>query len=335
MKEMVKATSIVLTIWFSVFIVPSVGFADLAATVFRQPEIVDSSDRFHKDYFRSDITSPIVLSENSIKKSVLFAAQNKNSFNKESDNSSFPQRVLRDLSHAWDVTLSDFTYIYSSPTRINTEYALWVGGFLALGGVVFAYDQEIYDAIHRNKNHKLYKPFMNLGEACEDLGYMGFTNKYFFAALFTGYLLDNKTMMNISADILESFGVAALGKNSTMWLAGRYGPALDMGPRHFRSFDGRSMPSGHSSAIMQFSTIMANHIDYLPFKIVAYTCATSVLFQRITSDHHWPSDVYVGAIYGRLISRTIMKRANSRRMKITPAQFYGGDGNGFQITYGF
>ncbi|MFC1538618.1 phosphatase PAP2 family protein [Candidatus Latescibacterota bacterium] len=335
MKKMIKATIIVIMFWLSVFLIPSVCFSDFTATIFRQPEIVDNSSRFCKDFFRPDIISPHVQPENSINKSVLFAAQNNNRNNMDSDNPSFPKKVVRDIRHAWDVTLSDFTYIYSSPARMNKEYALWVGGFLALGGVIFAYDQEIYDAIHRNKDHKLYKPFLNLGEACEDLGYMGFTNKYFFAALFTGYLLDNKLMMNISGDILESFGVAALGKNTTMWSVGRYGPALDMGPRHFRSFDGRSMPSGHSSAIMQFSTVMANHIDYLPFKIVAYTCATSVLFQRVTSDHHWPSDVYVGATYGRLISRTLMKRANARRLKVTPAQFYGGDGTGFQITYGF
>ena len=334
MKEMIKAAFIVITVWFSAFLVPSIGYAERAATVLRQPEMVNSHNRFRKEISRPDISGPYLQTKTSINKSVEFAAKN-TSRTRDMGNPSFPRRVGRDLRHAWDVTLSDFTYIYSSPSRIDKGYALWLGGFFALGGVIFAYDQEIYDAIHRNKNHKLYKPFMNLGEACEDLGYMGFTNKYFFAALFTGYLIENETMMNISGDILESFGVAALGKNSTMWTVGRYGPALDMGPRHFRLFDGRSMPSGHSSAIMQFSTIMANHIDYLPFKIAAYTCATSVLFQRVTSDHHWPSDVYVGATFGRLIAQTISRRANSRRLKVTPTQFYGSDGNGFQVTYGF
>ncbi|MFC1489701.1 phosphatase PAP2 family protein [Candidatus Latescibacterota bacterium] len=335
MKNMIKARFIISTILILIFLIPSAGYADSASTVFHQLENAGSSEQFQYDFFRPNIISTYLPKDNSINKSVLFAAQNNNWIKNDSGNPSFHKRVIRDIRHAWDVTLSDFTYIYSSPARINKGSALWIGGFLALGGVIFAYDQEIYDAIHRNKDHKLYKPFLNLGEACEDLGYMGFTNKYFFAALFTGYLIENETMMNISADILESFGVAALGKNTTMWGVGRYGPALDMGPRHFKSFDGRSMPSGHSSAVMQFSTVMAKHIDYLPFKIAAYTCATSVLFQRITSDHHWPSDVYVGATYGRLIASTIMKRANNRRLKVTPAQFYGSDGTGFQVTFGF
>ena len=244
----------------------------------------------------------------------------------------FGNRLLRDLHAAFRTTASDIKYIYTAPARMNRRHALWLGGILTVGGVLFAYDQELYDAIKRNQSDKYYRPIRKAGEFFEPLGYMGFTNKYIFAALFLGYLAGSDPVVEASSDILEHFLVASIGKNLMMNLAGRRGPTIEEGARSFDFGEGRSFPSGHSLAITQLATVLAHHIRYRPFQIAIYGMAGTVLLQRITSDHHWPSDVYGGALYGWLISRELLKRKEERRIRITPLN-RGGAGLG--LSFGF
>ena len=201
--------------------------------------------------------------------------------------------------------------------------------------MLFACDQEIYDALKRNEDNTYYRPVRDAGEFFEPLGYMGFTNKYLFAALIIGYVADIEPMVSISSDILEHFLVASVGKNLTMTVVGRKGPMVEEGPRSFRFNDGRSFPSGHSLTITQLATVLAHHIPYRPFQVAVYGMAGTVLLQRITSDHHWPSDVYGGALYGWIISHELLKRRENRRIKITPSTWDGRGGTGLTVSFGF
>lgn len=243
----------------------------------------------------------------------------------------FGNRLLHDLHSALRTTASDIRHIYTTPARMELRHALWVGGILTVGGVLFAYDQELYDALKRNQSDRYYRPIRKAGEFFEPLGYMGFTNKYLFAALFLGYLAGSDPVVEVSSDILEHFLVASIGKNLMMNLAGRRGPMVEEGARSFDFGEGRSFPSGHSLAITQLATVLAHHIRYRPFQIAIYGTAGTVLLQRITSDHHWPSDVYGGALYGWLISRELLKRKENRRIRITPLSR---EGTGLGLSFG-
>jgi len=253
----------------------------------------------------------------------------------DSDPSSAKQRLFRDLGWAVKITSSDIKHIYTSPARINTRSALWLGGILAVGGVLFTYDQEIYDALKRNEDHEYYRPIRDVGEFFEPLGYMGFTNKFLFAALVIGYAVRIEPMVEICFDVLEHFLVASGGKNLMMVLAGRKGPMIGKGPRSRTFNDGRSFPSGHSLAITQLASVLSHHTDYVPFKVAAYGIAGTVLLQRITSDHHWPSDVYGGAVYGWVVSRELLKKKESRKIRITPTKWDEEKGAGLIVTFGF
>jgi membrane-associated phospholipid phosphatase len=245
------------------------------------------------------------------------------------------KRMVRDLACAAKKTYADFKFIYTAPTRLTSKGLLYVGGILSIGGILFKYDQDIYNTIKRNQNHKYYKPIRKTGEFFEPLGYMGFTNKYIFASLLIGYVIDYKPMVNISFDLLEHFLVASLGKNLLMISAGRKGPMIGEGPRSFKFNDGRSMPSGHSLAIMQMASVFAYHIDYLPFKIIAYSIAGTVLLQRISSDHHWPSDVYAGALFGYIVSHSIFRFNDETRLKVSPTTWNNGKAFGLVVSAKF
>jgi len=264
-----------------------------------------------------------------------FRNDNFNSGNDSTKKTKSEKRLVRDLTCAAKKTYADFKYIYTAPTKMTSKGLLYVGGILTIGGILFKYDQEVYNAIKRNQNHKYYKPIRKTGEFFEPLGYMGFTNKYIFASLLIGYVIDYKPMVNISFDLLEQFLVASLGKNLLMISAGRKGPMIGEGPRSFKFNDGRSMPSGHSLAIMQMASVFSHHIDYLPFKIIAYSIAGTVLLQRISSDHHWPSDVYAGALFGYIISHSIFRFNDETRLKVSPTSWNNGNAFGFVLSVKF
>ena len=265
---------------------------------------------------------------------LLFSGMSAADQNSNSDHRGFAGRLVYDLGYAVKTTASDFKYIYTSPARINSKYALWLGGIAAVGGILFAYDQEIYDAIQRNKDSNWYKPILDTGEFFEPAGYMGDSNKFIFGSLFIGYITGYEPLVKISADLLESYAVAISGK-LVKTFSGRYGPGKKVGPRFFRFNDGASFPSGHSMNIMQMANTLSHHVDYKPFQIAVYSAASTVLLQRVTSDHHRPSDVYTGAVFGWVISHELLKLKKNRRMNITPVTFNKGDGAGMIMTYNF
>ena len=138
----------------------------------------------------------------------------------------------------------------------------------------------------------------------------------------------------VAADILESFIVAGGLKNAANIAVGRRRPHAQLGPRSFKFNDGTSFPSGHASSIVQLAAVMSHHVDYLPFQVVMYGIAGAVCLQRVTSDHHWASDVYFGAVYGWLITRELLQRNSARRTRVMPVSFDGGSGVGLGVQIG-
>ena len=251
------------------------------------------------------------------------------------DRPSFPGRVYRDLKSAVSTGWDDFTHIHTAPARMKPVHLLWTGGILAVGGIIYAYDQDIYDALQRNRDNRFYKPVREAGEFFEPLGYMGFTNKFIFAALGIGCLLGNEWSVAVTSDLLESFIIASPVKNAVMYSVGREGPSQNLGPRSFEAGEGRSFYSGHSNAIMQLATIMSHHVDYRPFTVTAYGIVGIVLLQRVTSDSHWPSDVYFGALWGYLVSSSMLKHKRLQNVTVTPSSPWGGDNPGLTVAIKF
>ncbi len=70
-----------------------------------------------------------------------------------------------------------------------------------------------------------------------------------------------------------------------------------------------SFPSGHTIAAFSVATVFARRYGshrWVPW--VAYGAATAVGFSRLTLQAHFPSDVFVGATFGYLISRYVVIR---------------------------
>jgi hypothetical protein len=257
--------------------------------------------------------------------------------NSEPDPATSPtgKNVFRDLGHATKVTVNDAAYVYSAPLRINTRSALMLGGLLAIGGALYVYDQEIYDALKRNEDHRFYKPIREAGEFFEPVGFQGFSNQYIIGAFVLGYFTGLDPVVEVTGDMLECLIISGGPKNLTMMLVGREGPSQKRGARSFDSFDGRSFPSGHSLTIVQLMAVLSHHVDSKPFSVLFYTIAGTVLLQRITSDAHWPSDVFAGATLGWFTSHAILKRTQERRLALVPTSFDHGRGLGLAFHLRF
>src|SRR5205807_9285792 len=69
-------------------------------------------------------------------------------------------------------------------------------------------------------------------------------------------------------------------------------------------FKGSSFPSGHAAGVFSVATVIATRYHshrWVPW--VMYGFATAVSFSRITSNAHFPSDVFLGAALGYTITR--------------------------------
>src|SRR5205823_8558945 len=69
-------------------------------------------------------------------------------------------------------------------------------------------------------------------------------------------------------------------------------------------FKGSSFPSGHAAGVFSVATVVATRYHrhrWVPWAV--YGFATAVSFSRVTSNAHFPSDVFLGAALGYTITR--------------------------------
>ncbi len=235
------------------------------------------------------------------------------------DHNSIRHNLFSDIGEGLSTVFNDAVHIYSSPARINTESLLWLSGIVVVGGVLYIYDREIYDAVKRSEEDELIKKLSNVGEFFDQVGHGGRMAKYYIAILAAGYLIDFRPALVISGEILETYYIAGLLKNLANRTVGRFRPNEGHGPRYFEFNGGTSFPSGHSANVTQVMTILTSHFDYMPLKIAGWGIITSVSIERLTSDSHWPSDVYFGVVYSYIIAREIYLRHHQNSIKVVPA----------------
>lgn len=245
------------------------------------------------------------------------------------------RHLLRDLGNMGKIYLSDSWHIYSSPARIGRRNAYWLAAFTATAGILYAFDQDIYDGLKRNEDNRLYRPIRKIGEAFEPIGMMGNTNKFYVGGLAAGYIFKFRPLMEISAQILESHFIAGGVKNVTNIVVGRTRPHEGQGPRNFEFNKGTSFPSGHTSSIFQVATVLSHHLRFRPATVILYGIATSVAFQRVISDSHWPSDVFLAAVYGTAASRAVIRLHENRKAKFTTAPLIKGEAIGMSFNLEF
>lgn len=242
--------------------------------------------------------------------------------------------ILGDLWYAGKTAILDASRIYSSPARINTRTALWAGGIIAVGGILYAFDDDLRAAVVRSRHDQPLKAIIDFGEDIEQAGNGGKTAKFYLGALALGYLTGYDRLTWLASDVVESYYIAGGIKNIANVVASRERPRDADNSREFRfNGDGTSFPSGHAANMIQLAHIVSHHVDYLPVTVASYSMAGAVSLQRIASNSHWPSDVYFALVYGWFVSDEILRLNEARRFNVVPTA--DSDGNlGLTIRFG-
>jgi membrane-associated phospholipid phosphatase len=224
---------------------------------------------------------------------------------------------LRDGVRALHDLVTDGVHILSSPLRMTGGDALRVAGWFAASGLLLAYDEEIYEALLRNREEFPLRWILEVGRALDPVGF-GRMNVYWLGGLGASYVAGWQRGVVVFAQIVESHAIAGVGKLVAQEIVGRRRPFEGEGAYSFGNSDATSFPSGHTINIFQLATILSHHVDRGWFTAAAYFGAGCLGVQRVESSNHWASDVLLSAVYGTAVAKAVIKLHEERRVTVLP-----------------
>lgn len=99
-------------------------------------------------------------------------------------------------------------------------------------------------------------------------------------------------------------------------------------PRKFHWFElekkYRSFPSGHSAAAFSLAAVLSARTKGGGWDYLYYGIATLTALSRVHDEHHWASDVFMGAALGYFISRGVIKRFEQEKERKAREAFLNG-----------
>jgi membrane-associated phospholipid phosphatase len=154
--------------------------------------------------------------------------------------------------------------------------------------------------------------------------------------LFLATLATHDTKLQDAAFTSFQSGVyAMLASGAIKGLIGRVRPYEVDSPTTFRPLSGhRSFPSGHTTLAF---AIAVPWVVYYPgpvtYGLLGLSAGTAV--SRLTTEHHWFTDVVAGAALGTLTGYWLARRHldGTTPLRVTPV--LGPDGGGLSISYTF
>jgi hypothetical protein len=240
----------------------------------------------------------------------------------------------RDAVEGVELFASDLWTVVSEPARLDRAGWLKLAGVLAVGGYLFAYDEDIDRAVQRNRDNDILEGVVDVGDALDNVALMGKTNRYYAGGIAVGYLFGWEKLQRVSADILFSHFIAGIVRNGGKLFVGRARPNAEEGAYDFGG-DGTSLPSGHASSIFQLATVLSKHADWRPASIAFYGLALTVAIERVETREHWASDVWIGAMNGRAIAQIIMREHDEKGILVVPTVIPETSSVGVFVEFGF
>ena len=143
-----------------------------------------------------------------------------------------------------------------------------------------------------------------------------------------GLIFDDSKIRNLGLQLVESCAYACIITSVIKTAAGRSRPYVGKGnmdwhPVQFNT-DQTSFPSGHATLAFAVSSVMANYLNNIYWKVGWYTVASLVGTARIYHDKHWLSDVVMGSAIGYFIGDYVTQDPENRaEQEGNPVKDYG------------
>jgi len=218
------------------------------------------------------------------------------------------------LSRVW----SDTKYIFSSPLRLTKADLKPLGLFALTTGTLLLLDETIRNQVYpppaQGERHEMKEFFTNfkiLGDLKSLLPLSGI-------AIAGGHFFKNERLEETGFMVLESTLISGLVTQGLKRAFGRRRPrysdsAYDFhGPKYAVGENLNSFPSGHTTIAFAAASVVAEQYESMPAKVASYTLAGLVGIQRAYEGAHWASDVFVAAVIGTLVGKTVVKLNRAR-----------------------
>lgn len=210
--------------------------------------------------------------------------------------------------------LSDAGHIYSNPVRWNGTK--WVKTASVIGGTVALYliaDKELSKWSIRQESSFA----RTVADIAEPYGNGRFAIAYPVVTYLSGLAFSNDRVKRTGLLMFESYILTGITYQASLYLFSRQRP--DSGTPVELSFEGpsfkpkQSFISGHSAIAFAISTTLAMEFrDQKWVAPVVYSLATLTGLSRIYDNRHWASDVFIGAVTGHFIAKTVIRRQFAR-----------------------
>ena len=237
--------------------------------------------------------------------------------------------------------IRDIEYVVTSPLRLDTKSALWLGGIAVGVGGLFLIDSEIQEAFQENRTNANNDIADGLSTAVSvetvflaNIGLIG--TGLWFREYPAGDKLLRTALVSVEA---QAFTGSITGL--TKLAVGRLRPRSGRGKDSFEPFGSftfdRSFPSGHSSNAFTVAAVFADRYEQ-PMPAIVYTVATLVSLSRIHLNEHFASDVFAGAALGYAMGKTLSRRHKNSGDGLALLPFTStasGGGIGLTLRYGF
>lgn len=231
------------------------------------------------------------------------------------------------VSLVWD----DIKATFTAPANWDARDWLVFGGVAASVGTVAVFDEDIRQAVQRNRNGTL-----------DDIakGVQGFGNEYapgvIGAFYLGGMLFDDPQAKSVALDATSASIIASgLALYPLKYTVGRARPGDNLGAYHFKPFSGSdSFPSGHTTEAFTLATVIAEHYHSIWIDVGCYGLASAVGYARMDLNYHWASDVLAGAAIGTFVGHLVV-HVNHNRWGLNLQPVIGPRMNGAQLSWSF
>lgn len=186
---------------------------------------------------------------------------------------------------------------YTSPVRFDSEDWIKLSSVVGITAIASLADKEVRSFAQQNQS-KFADDIFNI----DKYYYIEFVGASIVAFYGYGLIGENNKIRKLAVKLTEATFLATSITVITKTVVGRGRPYQQESQYFFNPFtfdnDYNSFPSGHTSLAFAYSTVMANEIDNIFWKIGWYSLAGLVGYARIYHNQHWFSDVLMGAAIG-------------------------------------
>lgn len=210
----------------------------------------------------------------------------------------FPLSLFSQNSYDWKQFGNEAGDYYSAPFNWDKNDFLTFGLVVAGNIGIMQFDDSIKDEfakINSTHDHWLMEAGRYWGEPIPSLALSGLL-------LIHGYTTDDETTKKIGFEIGQSFLYSVSVTSGLKIILGRARPSTGLPSTSFSPFSFSNSnwahPSGHTTIAFSLSTVLAANTNNDALKVLAFIPAVLTATSRVYQNHHWASDVFLGAMIG-------------------------------------